>query len=195
MLKKLLLLVCALILVSGVFADISVVTENNKTTYKQGEVYDLGTAQKGETVIVNISSDPNYQEIQAEWTQLQIVPESLPEGWTFANSPENKKVLSAHVTISPTAKPAEYYEFKVKAENSSNLLESETLRIRVKVDKGLLRIELPETVKTLEQGSKTEFKMTLTNSSIAPHTVKVQTDLPQNWFEEQLVTVEPGEKK
>ncbi len=195
MLKKLLVLVFLLAFSMQGLALISVITETQKFSYQPNERHLLNAVQPGETFSFKISNDPGVSTVNTKWSQIIVEKDSLPKNWRAIDSEKNQKVFEVQVLVAKDAEANKEYEFKVKAVDEKNLLESESIKIRIPVKKGLVSISLPETVKKTFVGEETTFNLTLVNNSIADHKLKVSSDLEKLWFEEKEFELKAGEKK
>src|SRR3989344_3392827 len=186
MLKKILLLFSIIFFVSAAFAEMSFVTETEKTTLLDNQTLEFGDIQRGETLELRLSSDAGNEN---EWTQLIVLTETLPLGWKAVNSEKEKKVLIAAVTV-PLQASLDAYQFKVKAVSP---LKSETVNARVILKEGLVSADISATVMQVTVNKETEFELTIFNKSNASHKVIVSSNLPVLWFKPVELTLKPKE--
>ena len=191
MLKKLFMLALLVFVLTSVQAEITViVSESTKMILQDNDIRSLGEAQSGETIKLVIASASGFEG--KEWQQVIVPQETLPASFTATDSKVGGKTLIAKIKV-PLDASKDIYQFRARALAADGSSETVTLRLAVK--EGLLLASLAQPVKQTLVNQAVEFELTLINSSVADHKVRISSNLPALWFTSQDVTVKAGEEK
>ncbi len=178
--KSLVLLVFLLSFVSVAHAGFFLVLPFEQKVLN-GDIVELGSVSSGETFELSIS-DESMLESGARWELVEASLDALPTGWK-ANAPAGAgKRLLLRVFVPKSALP-NIYTFRVAAANDS-VGAKEEFTARVRVRDGLLSVAINNPGLNLFPfvSEKVVYNVVLRNDSIAPHSVKVYSSLPREWY-------------
>lgn len=193
MLKSLILIAVFVVLAPCVFADFAVVYPFEQKI-SGGSTVDIGEVSSGETFEI-IVSDESFLGQDARWESVFVGSDGLPTGWVVENPLPMEKRLSLKISVPPSALQ-NTYSVKVTGLNSVvGLREEFTARVRVRENLLHVAVDSPGLNQFPFTGEKVVYNLVVRNDSIAPHSVKVFSDLPKNWFDEVFVEVPPKETK
>lgn len=189
MFKKTLVLLCLLLLAFQANASIYLIEPISQKLSDDEEIA-FGRVAAGETlrIIVKKKSD-----LSLEWDRLSVNQSSLPSGWE-AKPETADKTLIASIKVSKNARESTQ-RIKLNASNSMEPGLSETFFATVFVKENLLSVAIENPSQDAVLGQKTGFNMTLSNESIAGHSVKIESSLPEYWFSSREVQLNPFETK
>lgn len=189
MFKQLVLLFSLLLLLYSASAYIYMISPV-EDRFENNETVDLGSVQPGETIEIIISNNTGLGE--EKWVQA-IAPESnLPTGWASIDSAVGEETFVVRVIV-PQNAAENIYNFKVIAKSSAIGINDESINARLSVEKGLVTasVERKEPREAVYVEQPVYYKIILNNSSIAEHTVVINSTLSCQWFEPQEFTVGP----
>ncbi len=128
-----------------------------------------------------------------EWDRVAVDNASLPAGWTIVSTQAIDPALIVRIKVPTTAQP-NFYVLNLLFSNSDNPSVQESVNVRLVVKQDLLNVsfarQTPEGFSVV--GSDVLYKAVITNSSIAPHNLKVSSTLPNTWFEGRSLVVKPN---
>ncbi len=188
MLKKLVFVAAFCLLLSGVSAEMDLLTPVEYKASHQETVY-LGEAQPGETLELLLSRATG-QPSGAFWQQAVVEPRFLPNGWSAVDSATGEKTFQVRVMVPLDAAPG-LNQFRVKLLSGSEDFSNEVFDAVVKVQSGLVKANIANLKRLTTQNQPVSFKLSLINDSIAPHDVFVESTLGLNWFKPVRLTLKP----
>ncbi len=201
MLKSLIAGLAFLFLASLVSAEIALIAPlEYKASHE--EAVSLGALQAGETLEL-IFARGTGRENDLPWKQAIVENHFLPAGWKAVDSGTEGKTLLVKIEVPSNAAKGDY-QFRVKLLTANLDTSNEVVDFRVKVQPGLVRANIANLKRLVQQHQPVSYRLTLLNDSIASHEVLVESTLGLNWFKpvrvslpprssvEQLLTVQPA---
>lgn len=159
-----------------------------ESTVKNGGFFDAGFVAPGQTFDLVFSDNSGYD---FEWDSFSL--STLPIGWQLVSTQRTDTSLVARVKVPASARSSLY---TIVASFSSALQPgaSESANVRVIVKKNLLDASIVRrsSDERFFVGGKAIYTLTLSNSSIAPETIRVSSNLPGNWFSGKSIVIKPG---
>ncbi len=186
----------AVLLAVAVHADVTM-TYPAEATIKDGSSVLAGFVSPGQ--VFDLVFSDNYGSNGLEWSAIEVPSSSLPAGWSLVSTGKTEASLSARLKVPVFALPGNY-SLKVFFYNADSGL-SGSIDVRIVVKKNLLEVSFArvnaqrECVSTrclsgsVDLGEKVLYKVKITNSSIAPETVRVSSTLPPTWFSGKEIMV------
>ncbi|HLC92221.1 MAG TPA: hypothetical protein VJH23_00775 [archaeon] len=189
MLKYSFFLACMLLLSAPAYASVSM-TYPADATLSDGASVQAGFVSPGQAFNLGFSNDSGHGY---KWDSITIEQSSLPAGWKIVSINKTDPSLVASIKV-PTNAPPNIYLLRVSLSNSSQPESLEQIEVRVIVKRNLLDVSFARksTEETQLLGGKAIYNLKLTNSSIAPFSVKIGSTLPSNWFSEKSVEIKPN---
>lgn len=167
------------------YADVFLL-EPNETVLKAGDETDLGNVAAGEAFKFVIQKKTG---LGSEWNSLEANSQTIPSGWT-AKSGSTDKTLFVIVTLPEEAEESvQRITFSVGA--GSGPFASESISAYVTVKENLLDASINRLKQDAMVSEESKFRLLLNNESIAKHSVKITSDLPEYWFKPVVVEVAP----
>ncbi|MBI4210497.1 MAG: hypothetical protein HY544_03265 [Candidatus Diapherotrites archaeon] len=122
------------------------------------------------------------------WDSLSI--SGLPSGWQLVSNEKTDASLSATIKV-PDFEKHGRYSFKAALAGGAGV--SEQVGVSIEVKRNLIEVSFVK--KSADEfylvGGKIIYTATISNSSIAPASVRLSSTLPGNWYREKSVTVGP----
>ena len=155
-----------------------------------GKELAFGKISRGETLKVVIKKKSDLGE---DWSQIKVEPEFLPSGWK-AESVETDKTLIALVTVSKGAAVSmQRLKFLAVSQQQPEL--NESFFAKVSVHESLLNATIENLSQEAVLGQASLFNLVLNNDSIAEHSLRAESTLPNFWFEAEEIKLAPNETK
>ncbi len=174
---------------SFALADISM-TYPKELTLKSGGAIDAGFVSPGQIFDIVFSDNSGYG---FEWDSISVPPSLLPDGWEVASTQRTDTSLLARVRAPANASSGQY-SLSVGLSNSSQNSGEEMVSVSVIVKRNLLDVSFAR--KSADAfyfvGGKVIYSATVSNSSIAPDTLRFTSTLPATWFAEKSLSIKPG---
>ena len=128
-----------------------------------------------------------------EWDRLDIDTESLPSGWKLVGIEITDTSLIAKIKVPKNVQP-NFYLLNLAFSNSKQPSIKESINVQVVVKQNLLDVSFARQSEESYSvvGGQVLYKAVISNSSIAPHELKLVSTLPSNWFIEKNLTVKPN---
>ncbi len=181
--KKLLLLFFLMLLVQCGFSTVSILLPIEKTVESNGTVL-FGSAQAGETVLVSI--ERKYGNIK--WDSARIDESLLPKDWSYSVETKDKSInlmISIPAGERTASRNIVITVFNETLEESFNAV--------LKIEKGLIVPEIRARKIEVPVNECAVFSLKAFNKSIAGHTIKIESDLPDYWFSSREFSIKPLE--
>jgi len=160
--------------------------EPTETVLAAGEETDLGSVAAGETFKLVIQKKTGFG---SEWNSLDADPQTIPSGW-IAQSGLTDKTLFVLVTLTEEAEES-VQRITFSVGDGSGPFSSESISAYVTVKENLLDASIDRLKQDAMVSEESKFRLLLNNESIAKHSVKITSDLPEYWFKPLIIEVAP----
>lgn len=170
---------------ASAFAGVNVVYPVKETVQDNGSV-NIGSISSGETfgLAFSTSSGEGFS-----WTSASIDQTSLPFGWSVSPTSLNDAAITLKISVPQWTGNGSYPIIAVlKGPSGESSSITMNLSVKENLDVSFARETQNETV----VGKKVVYRAVITNTSIAPETVKISSTLPSNWFREKTIEVKPN---
>jgi hypothetical protein len=174
-----------LALFSQGYADVFLL-EPIETVLEAGGETDLGNVAAGETFKFVIQKKTG---LGSEWNSLQVDLQTIPTDW-IAEPGSTDKTLFVLVTL-PEAAEESVQRITFSVVDGSGPFSSENILAYVTVKENLLDVSIDRLKQDAMVSEESKFRLLLNNESIAKHSVKISSDLPEYWFKPIVVEVAP----
>ena len=177
------------VLSASALADISMVTPFEEG-FSDQEVFKLGTVAQGENFEIIVSNETGLGD-EIRWDEFSVNPDTLPLGWIALSTNKGERRVGVTVSV-PKSAESNIYQLTLTARNN-RLGISDTVYARVEVKDSLLNAAISNTgINGSPLVNETvSYEISITNNSIAPHTILIGSDLPESWFTPVEFTVPP----
>jgi hypothetical protein len=183
--KTVCILLLLLALSSQVYADVFLL-EPTETILEDGEETDLGNVAAGETFKFVIQKKTG---LGSEWNSLNVDSQTIPTDW-IAESGSTDKTLFVFVTL-PAAAAESVQRITFSVGDGTGPFSSQSISAYVTVKENLLDASIDRLKQDAMVSEESEFKLLINNESIAKHSVRISSDLPEYWFKPFVVDVAP----
>ena len=155
-----------------------------------GSSVQAGSVSPGQQFELGFSDNSGYG---FEWDSVKADSSSLPSGWAVVSSEATDSSLSVKFRV-PENAVRNYYNIKLAFSNSGKPNVEEFFTAVIVVKENLLDVSFAKKSPSVFSvvGESVPYRAVLSNSSIAPHVVRVSSTLPQNWFAERAFEVGPN---
>jgi len=150
----------------------------------------FGKIARGETLKVVIKKK---NDLPSDWISFGVDQQGLPSGWE-AESVETDKTLIALVRV-PGNAAVSTQRISFTAGSAAGHAFDESFFATVSVHEKLLDASIENSSQNAGLGTEASFSLVLGNDSIAEHSVKVESTLPNYWFSSMNVQLNPHETK
>ncbi len=189
--KRLLVPFCLILLVSSAYATIYIVEPVDKAVKPtDSETLEFGKIARGETLRVVVKKKSDFE---TRWSSLSVDKSLLPAGWQIQPLEEDKTLI-VNVAVPKNAEISTQ-RIKFVASSPSGQVFNESFYATVSVKDSLLSASIESLGQESILGEDTTFGLVLINDSIAEHSVRVESSLPDYWFSPMEVRLKPHETK
>jgi hypothetical protein len=190
MFKELFALTFAFLLASTASAGISVISPVEQTL-SENHSLSLGTMQAGETAELIFSKETLLGD-STKWSVVEVDSKLLPKGWVVEEISETQKTFVVKFSVPPNAKQ-NIYNLKFVFSNPSENIAPQSFNFRVSVSENLLSLGIQQKNPGAEifAGSPITYILSVSNSSIAPHKIVVESSLSEDWFPAEEIIIPP----
>jgi hypothetical protein len=191
MLKILFIVASVMLLSASVLADVSLVNPFEET-FSDQEVFKLGSVAQGESFEIIASNETGLGD-SIRWDELSVNPGTLPKDWVAFSTNKGERRIGVTVAVPKDSEP-NIYQLTLTATNK-RLGVSDTIYARVEVKENLLNAAISNTGLNESPlvNQMVTYEISITNNSIAPHRVMINSDLPESWYVPKELTI-PSKK-
>ncbi|HIH09316.1 MAG TPA: hypothetical protein HA254_01460 [Candidatus Diapherotrites archaeon] len=180
---------CILLAASVAFADVSM-TYPFRQDVQSGTSVAAGSVEPGQAFDLTFSDNSNYG---FEWDKIVVSRAALPAGWEVVSTQVTDTSLVAAIKV-PAWAQSNIYVVNLGFSNKDNPEKTDSVDVKITVKRSLVDASFARKSNDafFYTGGKALYHVSVSNSSIAPQTVRVSSTLPDAWFSDRSITIKPG---